>query len=242
MTDRIALVTGANKGLGLEVARRLGVGGHKVLLGTRDVRLGEEAAAGLRAHGLDAVRVAFASTDVRGHRTLAAEIAQTFGRLDILVNNAGISGGWEGQSPSVVESALLREVIDVNYLGVVSATQALLPLLRSSDAARVVNVSSGLGSLAQNADPRYAFAGFNTLAYNASKAALNLFTIALAKELAGTTAKVNAADPGWCRTDLGTARAPRSVEQGAEVIVRLATLPADGPSGGFFDDRGSVPW
>jgi NAD(P)-dependent dehydrogenase (short-subunit alcohol dehydrogenase family) len=215
---KVALVTGANQGIGLEVARKLGAQGYRVLVGARDAALGERAAGELRAQKVDARFVRVDIGDHGTHAAAAADIAAREGRLDTLVNNAGLSGGFEGQAPSVVRIETLREIFEVDVFGQV----ALLPLLRKSPAARIVEVSSGLGSLTQQSDPAHVYHAMNLFAYNASKAALNNLTVALAKELAGTSIKVNSADPGWCRTDLGSQAAPRSAEQGAAIIAHLA--------------------
>jgi NAD(P)-dependent dehydrogenase (short-subunit alcohol dehydrogenase family) len=170
----------------------------------------------------------------------ASLIERDFGRLDILVNNAGI--GIDNAPPSRLEMEVLRRTYETNFFGVFAVTKAMLPLLRKSDAARIVNISSGLGSLTQNSDPGYQYAGAKLLAYNSSKTALNALTVQFAHELRDTAIKVNSADPGYVATDLNNHRGTRTVEQGARVAVRLATLPTDGPTGGYFDEDGVVPW
>jgi NAD(P)-dependent dehydrogenase (short-subunit alcohol dehydrogenase family) len=171
----------------------------------------------------------------------ARAIDERYGRLDILINNAGISGGAAG-SPSEITRARMRQVYETNVFGVVAVTNALLPLLRTSAAGRIVNLSSGLGSLTLSADPASAFGPSNYLAYQSSKAALNMITVAFAKELRPARIKVNAADPGFTATDFNNRRGYNSVEQAATIVVRLATLPADGPTGTFQDENGMVPW
>lgn len=238
---RIALVTGANKGIGYETARRLGSQGLTVLLGARDEQRGKEAAAKLQSGGLD---VQFLSLDVNDHATHKAAysfIEDKFGKLDVLVNNAAIAIDMN-QKPSEVDMQTLRKTFDTNFFGVVAITQTLLPLIRKSDAGRIVNVSSGLGSLTKHSDPAWAFYPVKLLAYNSSKTALNAFTVALAYELKDTPIKVNSADPGFTATDLNDHRGYKTVEQGADVIVQLATLAADGATGGYFDDQGVLPW
>jgi NAD(P)-dependent dehydrogenase (short-subunit alcohol dehydrogenase family) len=168
-------------------------------------------------------------------------IDERYGRLDILINNAGISGGAAG-SPSEITRARMRQVYETNVFGVVAVTNALLPLLRTSAAGRIVNLSSGLGSLTLSADPASAFGPSNYLAYQSSKAALNRITVAFAKELRPAGIKVNSADPGFTATDFNNHRGYRPVEQAATIVVRLATLPADGPTGTFQDENGIVPW
>ena len=238
--SRLALVTGANRGLGFEVAKGLVEAGCRVILGVRDLAKGEAAAARLpRSHEVELVALDVA--DPASITAAAATISGRFERLDVLVNNAGVSLDWT-TPPSATGGDLLRRTFEPNLFGAVALTQALLPLLRRSDAARIVNVSSSLGSLACASDPAYAYFGFNAFAYTASKAALNAWTVTLAKELADTAIKVNSADPGWCRTELGGDQAPLEPGEGARSILRLALLPDDGPSGGFFHDEESVRW
>ncbi len=237
---RVALITGANKGIGLEIARQLGRQGMTVLLGARDERRGQVAAEKLRADGVDARSI---QLDVTSQETIdraAHRIQKEFGRLDILVNNAGIF--IDDAPPSELDMKMLRRTYETNFFGPVAVTQAMLPLLRRSLTGRIVNISSGLGSLAQTSDPGWEFSHLNLLAYNSSKTALNAATIEFAKELRGTLVKVNSADPGYTATDMNNHQGPRSVEQGARVAVRLATLPDDGPTGGFFDESGVLPW
>jgi NAD(P)-dependent dehydrogenase (short-subunit alcohol dehydrogenase family) len=230
MSDaRIALVTGANKGIGFEIARALGRDhGMTVLIGARDEVRGKEAAERL---GAFAVPVPLDVTSPGSIGALAEHLQQAYGRLHVLVNNAGI-----------LREQGLEETFATNVFGVVAVTKALLPLLRAVPDARIVNVSSGLGSLAFCSDPNHVYGQNPLLAYNASKSALNSVTVSFAAELRGTGIKVNAADPGYCATDLNGHSGPRTPEQGAIAAVRLATLPADGPTGGFFDEDGPVPW
>jgi len=238
---RIALVTGANKGIGYETARGLASQGDTVLIGARDEQRGKEAAVKLRAGGLD---VQFLRLDVNDQTTRESArsfIEDKFGKLDILVNNAAVALDMN-QKPSEVDMQTIRKTFDTNFFGVISVTQALLPLIRKSDAGRIVNVSSGLGSLTQNSDPGWEFYPVKLLAYNSSKTALNAFTVMLAHELKDTPIKVNSADPGFTATDLNDHRGYKTVEQGAAVIIQLATLHADGATGSYFDDRGVLPW
>jgi NAD(P)-dependent dehydrogenase (short-subunit alcohol dehydrogenase family) len=237
---RVAVVTGANKGIGLEIARQLAQRNTTVFIGARDVERGRAAAEKLRAEGLDARPLRLDVSDDASVAAAAAEVEKTAGRLDILVNNAGIA--IDDGPPSRVSSDALRRTYETNVFGVVRATQAFLPLLRHSDAGRIVNMSSGLGSLAQNSDPSWSFAAVKYLAYNSSKTAVNAITVQFAWELRDTAIKVNAADPGYVATDMNQNQGPRSVEQGAATPVRLATLPADGPTGGYFNDEGPIPW
>jgi NAD(P)-dependent dehydrogenase (short-subunit alcohol dehydrogenase family) len=237
---RIALITGANKGIGREIARQLAASGATVLMGARDAGRGEEAAKALAADRLDARFLRVDVTEQASIDAAAGRIETDFGRLDILVNNAGI--GIDNAPPSQLEMDVLRRTYETNFFGVFAVTKAMLPLLRKSDGARIVNISSGLGSLTQNSDPGYQYARAKLLAYNSSKSSLNALTIQFAYELRDTPIKVNAADPGYVATDLNNQMGTRTVEQGARIAVELAALPADGPTGGFFDEDGVVPW
>jgi NAD(P)-dependent dehydrogenase (short-subunit alcohol dehydrogenase family) len=237
---RVAVVTGANKGIGLEIARQLAREGITVYLGARDGARGREAAEKLRGEGLDARPLRLDVTDEPSVAAAAALLERDPGRLDILVNNAGIA--IDDGPPSRVSMDALRRTYETNVFGLVRVTQALLPLLRRSDAGRIVNLSSSLGSLTLNSDPSWPFASVKFLAYNSSKSAVNAITVQLAWELRDTKIKVNAADPGYVATDMNRHQGERSVEQGAATPVRLATLPADGPTGGYFDDDGPIPW
>ncbi|MBC7735485.1 MAG: SDR family oxidoreductase [Bacteriovorax sp.] len=239
--SRIALVTGANKGIGLEIARQLARSGARVLMGARDAALGEAAVAVLDAEGLD---VHFIHLDLGRQETLAAaaeSISNDYGRLDVLVNNAGITDPSDGP-PSKAGMVAVRRIFDTNFFGTLAVTQAMVPLLLRSAAARIVNVSSGLGSIALNADPQWAYAAVKLLGYNASKAALNMLTVQLAAELRVAGIKVNAADPGYTATDLNGHRGHQTVAEGAAAAVRLALLPDDGPTGGFFSAEQPQPW
>jgi len=246
-STKVALVTGANKGIGEEIARQLGEQGMTVLLAARDAARGEETAAELRQQGIDAHAIRLDVTDPVGMDEAARDVERQFGKLDVLVNNAGIALD-RGRPASAIDVDTLRRTYETNVFGVVAVTQAFLPLLRKSDAGRIVNLSSALGSLTQNSetlftsDPGWEFAGVKALAYNSSKAALNMITVIFAAELRDTPIKVNAADPDFTSTDLNQHRGTRTVAQGARAAVRLATLPADGPTGGYFDEDGAVPW
>ena len=238
--SRVAVVTGANKGIGLEIARQLGREGITVFLGARDALRGRAAAEKLRAEGVDARPLPLDVTDDASVSAAAASLEQSEGRLDILVNNAGIA--IDDGPPSRVSLDAVRRTYETNVFGVIRTTQALLPLLRRSDAGRIVNLSSGLGSLTRNSDPTWDYASVKFLAYNSSKTAVNAITVQFAYELRTTPIKVNAADPGYVATDMNRNQGVRSVEQGAATPVRLALLPADGPTGGYFNDDGPLPW
>ena len=240
MTTGIALITGANKGIGLEIARQLGTQGITVLIGARDEKRGSVAAEKLQAENIDAHAVQLDVTNQQSIDAAAKHIESEFGKLDILVNNAGIA--IDNAPPSQLDMEILRRTYETNFFGVFAVTKAMLPLLHKSQAGRIVNISSGLGSLTQNSDPNYEYAQIKYLAYNSSKTALNALTVQFAYELKDTPIKVNSADPGYVATDLNNNTGPRTVQQGASTPVRLATLPADGPTGSYFDDNGVVPW
>jgi NAD(P)-dependent dehydrogenase (short-subunit alcohol dehydrogenase family) len=234
---KIALVTGANKGIGRAIAQGLGALGFTVAVGARDdVRRGE-AVDRLRAEGVDAFGVAVDVTADDSVAAAAAAIERTAGRLDVLVNNAGIGGRTDGgaQDPTTLDLDVVRTVLDTNVFGVVRVTNAMLPLLRRAASPRIVNVSSNMGSLALRTGPIMA-------AYAPSKSMLNSLTVQYARQLADTNVIVNACCPGYVATDFTGFAAPRTPEQGAAIAVRLATLPDDGPRGSFFDDDGVVPW
>jgi len=242
-TVQVALITGANKGIGFETARQLGALGITVLIGARDLDRGEAAAAKLQQEGIDARALKLDVVDPNDVQAAAATIAREFGRLDILVNNAGISAeSMSGNSTLTTSEKTLRQTFQTNFFAVVELTQALLPLLKKSAAGRIVNVSSILGSLklhSTDGSPIYATKMF---AYNSSKTALNAFTIHLAHALRETKIKVNSAHPGWVKTDLGGPQAPMDVTDGAKTAVRLATLPDNGPTGQFFHLNDRLPW
>jgi len=242
----IALVTGANKGIGRAVTERFAGLGMTVLLTARDPRLGAAAAEPVRANGGDAWSLELDVSRPATVESAAEWVGERFGRLDVLVNNAGISGSRAAQSPGAVDLDVVRSVFETNFFGVIRVTEAFLPLLRRSPAARIVNVSSGVGSLANMTDPDHYMSRLPAaLAYPTSKTALNSLTVQYAKALAGDGILVNAVAPGACATDFTRNLpfpAPRTAAQGAEIAVRLATIDADGPTGGFFDDDGPVRW
>lgn len=234
---KTALVTGANKGIGFAIAQGLGAIGYTVGVGARDDARREEAVARLRGAGVDAFGVALDVTSDDSVAAAAASIEQTAGRLDALVNNAGIAGRIDDgtQDPTTLDLDVVRTVLETNVLGVVRVTNALLPLLSRAGSPRIVNVSSTMGSLTLQAGPVMA-------AYAPSKTMLNGITVQYARRLAETNVIVNACCPGYVATDFTGFNAPRTPEQGAAIAIRLATLPDDGPRGGFFDDEGVVPW
>ncbi|CDX28259.1 Short chain dehydrogenase [Mesorhizobium plurifarium] len=247
-TRKNALVTGANKGIGFETARRLAALDYKVWLGARDAERGEAAAQALRGEGLD---VEWLALDVASDGSVAAAakaVAAQTPSLDVLVNNAGIAPGYvealgpDGRyerPPSREDVADMKATYDVNVFGPVRVTQAFLPLLAASPASRIVMVSSYLGSLARASGNSQSP---NVMGYGSSKTALNAVTLAFARELAPRGIMVNAAAPGYTATDLNAHRGGRTVQQAAEIIVRLATLEPGGPTGGYFDENGPLPW
>jgi NAD(P)-dependent dehydrogenase (short-subunit alcohol dehydrogenase family) len=246
---KVAFITGANRGLGFETARELGEVGTRVIVGSRDAKKGEQAAAKLRDRGINAESLGFDVTNARDHQKAYDYFAKKYGRLDILVNNAGVWKEGEPISPtsvpkpaSAVSPETLRETFDTNFFATVALTQKLLPLVRKSPAGRIVNVSSILGSLTLQADPASPVYSFKAFAYDASKAALNAFTVHLAHELRDTKVKVNSAHPGWVKTDMGGPTATMEVSEGGKTSAQLATLPGDGPNGGFFHLGQPVPW
>lgn len=240
---KIALITGANRGLGLETARKLGQKGITVLVAARDLAKSESTAATLKKEGIDARALKLDVNDPADYTAAAKSIEKDFGVLDILVNNAGIFLDNRGPNEtSTTSDEVLRKTFDTNFFAVVSLTQELLPLLRKSKAGRIVNLSSILGSLTLHATKGSYVYDAKTFAYNASKAALNAFTIHLAHELANTKIKVNSAHPGWVKTEMGGEGAMLEIEDGVKTSVQLATLPEDGPTGGYFHMGESLPW
>jgi len=242
-SKKVALITGANKGIGFETARQLGEQGVIVLAGVRDRTRGEEAARTLQAEGIEASAVHLDVTDQATVEAAASYIDETYGRLDMLVNNAGISLPEGRVVPSVLNIEVFRKMYDTNVFGVFAVTKAMLPLLRRSEAGRIVNMASSMGSLSLNSNLDSVYAQMPPLlGYNSSKTTVNAITVFFANELRNTSIKVNSADPGYCATDLNNHSGWRTPQQGAQVVVRLATLPADGPTGGFFDENGAVSW
>lgn len=232
---KVALVTGANKGLGFEISRQLGEKGFTVVMGARDQAKAEAAAAKLREEGLDAHPVKLDVTNSEDVARLPQFFKEQFGGLDVLINNAGVNADND-QSTRLQN---LRKTYETNVFGAFAVTEALLPLLKESPAGRVVNQSSILGSLATVS----AGVGAWTIpAYTSSKAALNMLTVVAAYELKDTKVKVNAAHPGWVKTDMGGDEAPLDVKEGAKTAVDLATLPDDGPSGAFIHLGQNLPW
>lgn len=244
----IALITGANKGIGFAAAGHLGRSGAHVIVGARDPEKGAAAVEVLRAQGVDAEAIALDVTDPESVRAAAAGVRASHGHLDILVNNAGVlpEATAADRVRGPMDLRMFRDTFETNVFGAVAVTEAFLPLLTAAPAARIVNVSSTMGSLADQTDPASPFYSMVVPAYQTSKAALNAMTIAWSKALADTPIKVNAICPGWVKTDLGgpeaKAAAPMSPAEGAQIVADLALIDADGPTGGFFDKDGPVRW
>ncbi|WBQ03706.1 SDR family NAD(P)-dependent oxidoreductase [Kribbella sp. CA-293567] len=239
--NKVAFITGANKGIGKEIARQLGAAGQLVLIGARDLARGEAAAKKLVAEGIEARAVQLEVTDPASIRAATARIAAEHGKLDVLVNNAAIIPTGDA-GVTEVAAATLRAAYETNVIGLVEVTTALLPLLRKAGAARIVNLSTSLASFTQVGDVASPMSTVRTLGYNSSKAAVNMVTVMLANELRGTGILVNAADPGHCATDMGGEDADRTPAQGAAVAVRLATLGPDGHTGEVHAESGRLPW
>ena len=237
------LITGANKSIGFEASRQLLKQGYFVYLGARDLAKGEEAVAKLKAEGLTNVEAI--QIDVTNPASIEAASKQ-IESLDVLINNAGISGGIP-QTALATTTDTIREVFDTNFFGVINVTKAFLDTLKKSAESRIVNVTSGLGSLTLHADPNWKYYKVKSAAYGPSKSALNAYTIVLAYELQGTAFKVNAVDPGYTATDFNHHSGPGTVEDAAARVVKYATIDQNGPTGGFFSDdnnpeTGVSPW
>ncbi|GGG70079.1 SDR family NAD(P)-dependent oxidoreductase [Paenibacillus radicis (ex Gao et al. 2016)] len=248
LTGKVAFVTGGTRGIGLETVRSLAKLGATVIIGARDPQKGNEIAQQFKQDGFNVESI---KIDVNVHQDNVAAyqyLDENYGKLDILINNAGVLLDQENVSIEVVNrtstlsSAILRDTFDANFFAQIDLTQILLPLIRKSDAGRIVNLSSILGSLSLHADPASPIYGMKTFAYNASKAALNAFTIHLAAELRDTTIKVNSIHPGWVRTRLGGGAADIDEVEGSRTSILAATLPEDGPTGSFFFEENALPW
>ena len=238
---RIALITGANKGIGLEIARQLAQAGVLVIIGARDRDRARMAVEDLASQGLTA---RFVRIDLNDHASIAAAavaIGAEHGKLDILVNNAGIVDPDDGP-PSVSSPAAVRRILETNFVGTLAVTQAMLPLLRRSSAARIVNLSSSLGSLTINGDPSSPYYSARLIGYNASKAALNMLTVQLAAELKDTPIVVNSVSPGYVKTDLTGQNGFKTAEEGATLPVKYALLGEDAVSGRFVEASAETPW
>ncbi|MDD9271637.1 SDR family oxidoreductase [Paenibacillus sp. GCM10023248] len=246
LEGKVALITGGNRGIGLETARELGKLGATVIIGARSGEKGSDAAETLRAEGIKAESIKLDVTEAEDHQTAYDFIEERYGKLDILINNAGVQLEVDHLVPmnetSRVTPAVLRETFDANFFSLIELTQGLLPLIRKSPAGRIVNLSSVLGSLALHANPDAPIYGMKLLAYNTSKTALNSFTLHLAHELGDTAIKVNSAHPGWVKTEIGGKFAQLNSSEGSRTSVMLATLPEDGPTGKFYHLDEELPW
>jgi len=238
--NRIALVTGANKGIGLEIARQLGEAGIAVIIGARDPGRGKMAVAALSAQGLAAEFLPLDVTDADSIAAAARQIEAAHGRLDILINNAGIVDPADGP-PSMASTAAVRRIMETNFIGALAVSQAMLGLLRRSAAGRIVNLASSLGSLAVNGDPTSPYYVARLIGYNASKAALNMLTVQLSQELADTDVVVNSVSPGFVKTDL-TGLGFMTPEEGARLPVHYALMGSDAVSGRFVEPGGETAW
>ncbi len=241
MPKHVALVTGGNKGIGKELTRELASHGYAVYLGARDEQRGRDAVQELAREGGD---VRFVKLDLADSATIGAaaeQVQREAGKLDVLVNNVGIS--LEREPPSTANMARLKETFQANYFGMVEVTQAFLPLLRATTSRVILNVTSGLGSITKHADPSWEFGSFLLLGYNSSKAAVNMFTVLLAKELKDEGFRVNAVSPGFTATDLNQFRGKETAADAAAYLVQYALLDHRGPTAGFFvKGEGTSPW
>ncbi len=241
MTEkRIALVTGANRGIGLGIARELARQGLSVVIGCRNMALGNAESERICEEGGEARAIALDVTDANSVAAAVAEVGRDFDRLDILVNNAGVAR--ETANPSEYKLEDIRYVFDTNFFGLVAVTQAFLPLIRKSKAGCIVNVTSDMGSMTRNTDPAHPYSGLTVLAYTASKVAANVASLLFARELKDSGIKVNAVNPGYTATDMNQFRGAQTVEESAVAPVRYALIGPDGPTGGFFDKDGPLPW
>ena len=242
MSNKIALVTGANKGIGFETVRQLAQQGFHVLLGARSAEKGQAAVSQLATEGIQAE---FLPIDVSNSGSIAdavKTVESKFGHLDVLVNNAGISKDDHSIPLDEIPVQIYRDTFETNVFGLIETTQAFLPLLKKAPEGRIVNLSSILGSLALHSDPTSPIYDFKVAAYNTSKTAVNAYTVQLAYALKDTSVKVNAAHPGWVKTEMGGEEAPMEIAEGAKTSVQLATLPADGPNGTYTHLGETLPW
>ena len=240
MADKVALVSGANKGIGKEVARQLGKLGFKVFLGSRDSQRGEAAAEELRKDGVDVEVVQFDVTKQDTIDKALAQIEKSHGHLDVLINNAGIVSDTAPGIETSIEA--VEKTMQTNFIGPFSLLKKSVPLLEKAGSARVVNVSSSLGSHNMVADPNSGFSQFQFLGYCSSKSALNMLTVIAANDLSDKNIKVNSICPGYVATDINNHGGHRTVEEGAAIIINMATLPDDGPTGTYVNDDGTIPW
>lgn len=242
--SKVAFITGANRGIGFETAKRLGELGITVILGTRDLANGQAAVKQLEALGIKAETIAYDANHADSADAAYAYLERHFGKLDILINNAGMSSEqlFGKENSGSVTNDVLQQTFQTNLFSVIALTQKLLPLIKKAPAGRIVNLSSILASLTLHSMPNSPIGPAKAFAYNASKTALNAYTIHLAHELRDTNIKVNSAHPGWVKTELGGASAPMEIADSYKTSVHLATLDGNGPSGGFFHEAEPLPW
>ena len=242
--EKVAFITGANRGIGFETSKKLAESGIKVILGSRDLKKGEEAVKKLSNFGIDADLVQYDAFDEDAPQKVYDYILEKYKKLDILINNAGVllTGNLFVTNSSTISDKDLKDTFQTNFFSVISLTQKLLPLIKKSNAGRIVNVSTILSSLTLHSAKDSPITPAKEIAYNASKTALNAFTIHLAIELKDTNIKVNSGHPGWVKTELGGTNAPMEVEESYKTSLRLATLDDEGPSGGLFHENDIIPW
>jgi NAD(P)-dependent dehydrogenase (short-subunit alcohol dehydrogenase family) len=241
---KVALITGANRGIGFETAKQLGEKGVTVIVTARKLETAKETANKLIALGIDADGIKLEVNNDAERKAAAAYISDKYGKLDILINNAGVAPKQGLFTPTILNTTPeeFDYIFQTNFFSVVYLTNELLPLLKKSDAGRIVNLSSILGSLTTHALPDSPIGGIQLLSYNASKAALNMLTIHLASQLKDSNIKVNSAHPGWVKTELGSDQAPMEIIDGAKTSVELALLDANGPTGQFIHLGENLPW
>ena len=242
--EKVAFISGANRGIGFETAKKLAEKGIKVILGSRDLNKGKDALKKLSSEGFDLDLVQYDAFDPESPQKVYNHIEKNYQKLDILINNAGVllTGNLFVTNSSSINDKDLKDTFQTNFFAVVTLTQKLLPLIKKSEAGRIVNVSTILSSLTLHSAKDSPISPAKELAYNSSKTALNAFTIHLANELKDTKIKVNSGHPGWVKTELGGPNAPIEVKDSYKTSVNLATLDDDGPSGGLFNEEDSIPW
>ena len=242
--ERVAFITGANRGIGFETSKKLAESGIKVILGSREINKGKEAVKKLSNFGIDADLVQYDAFDEDAPQKVYDYISEKYKKLDILINNAGVllTGNLFVTNSSTISDKDLKDTFQTNFFSVISLTQKLLPLIKKSNAGRIVNVSTILSSLTLHSAKDSPITPAKEIAYNASKTALNAFTIHLAIELKDTNIKVNSGHPGWVKTELGGPNAPMEVEESYKTSLRLATLDDEEPSGGLFHENDIIPW
>ncbi len=242
--EKVAFISGANRGIGFETSKRLAEKGVKVIIGSRDLNKGKKAVEELSSKGFDVDLIQYDAFDLNAPQKVYDYINKKYKKLDILINNAGVllTGDLFVTNSSTVKDKDIKDTFQTNLFSVISLTQKLLPLIKKSDAGRIVNVSTILSSLTLHSAKDSPIAPAKEFAYNASKTALNAYTIHLALELKETNIKVNSGHPGWVKTELGGPNAPMDVKDSYKTSLRLATLDKDGPSGGLFHEDDAIPW